>query len=197
MICKTRPKKKFSQLRLFVLSKYFVFSVKRSVTGTYQVQRQAHLYALNFFGHTADDENVVRLKFRDPSVEGMNKEFELLMVEDDLDTSLELCHEVHAATMRISYNFPEGRMPHMSMHTAELLLDEINGYTDAKPWEDDPPVVCTNIAYFAKCKQIGVQPWPGVAQHFRDKLGHLTVESEPPKHPKKLLDLDACFKTKG
>ena len=147
-----------SQLRLFVLSKYFVFSVKRSVTGTYQVQRQAHLYALNFFGHTADDENVVRLKFRDPSVEGMNKEFELLMVEDDLDTSLELCHEVHAATMRISYNFPEGRMPHMSMHTAELLLDEINGYTDAKLWEDNPPIVCTNTAYFAICKQIGVQP---------------------------------------
>ena len=84
-----------------------------------------------------------------------------------------------------------GVVPHTSIHS------DVNGYTDAKLWEDNPPIVCTNTAYFAICKQIGMQPWPGVAQHFRDKLGHLTVESEPPKHPKKLLDLDACFKTKG
>ena len=76
-----------------------------------------------------------------------------------------------------------GVVPHTSIHS------DVNGYTDAKLWEDNPPIVCTNTAYFAICKQIGMQPWPGVAQHFRDKLGHLMVESEPPKHPKELLNL--------
>ena len=68
-------------------------------------------------------------------------------------------------------------MPRMAKHTQEMLEDEINGFVGVHPWEDDAPLVSTNIAYFAKCKQIGIQPWPGVAQHFKDKLGGLDVDA--------------------
>ena len=101
-----------TQARLLILSKYYIYSVKKSVTGKFQTQRKAHLYCLKFYGHAADDENVLRLMFEAP--EDSTKSFELMLREDDVDHALELMHRLQDATEKICYQVRSGERGHLS-----------------------------------------------------------------------------------
>ena len=99
------------QQRLLIIGTHHIFSARKKASAL-QIQRQAHLYDLDYYGHDPSNNQRLLLKFKD---------FELTIHELSSQNSLSVLNAVHHAIYMISYQFPEEAMARVPSRTRQMM----------------------------------------------------------------------------
>mmetsp|Transcript_46086 Transcript_46086/g.128261 ORF Transcript_46086/g.128261 Transcript_46086/m.128261 type:complete len:757 (+) Transcript_46086:194-2464(+) len=164
------------QQRLLVVGDHFVYSARTKASGL-QIQRQAHLYDLDYYGHDPSNAQRLLLKFTS---------FEITIHELSSEASQAVLEAIHHALAQITYQFPKDALARVPPRTLAMM-----DYVEVSV----PPLEGHMKIYDAQCAKVGLMAAGEVQEVFTAALSQFDITVKPTEDLAEtmVLDLNACF----
>ena len=138
---------------------HFVYSARTKASGL-QIQRQAHLYELDYYGHDPSNQQRLLLKFKD---------FELTIHELDSEGAQAVLEAIHHALVKITYQFPKDALARVPPRTLAMM-----DYVDVSV----PPLDGHLAMYDAQCAKVGLMPGSEVQEVLTAALSQVSCRAK-------------------